>query len=154
MKSNNMHSLARQRFFDRQVHMQIWKDSMAGENEKRIISIFEQIGFKEGVDYIRQHPIGGRFVIDFAFVNEQFAIEVDGTSHNEKQQKKLDDKRDRYLRTVGWVPLRVREEDLVGQKGSFYKALIKEIVDERRAQWQDGKLYEIDIPRYEDADFD
>lgn len=147
-------NLHRQRFFDRQVHMPVWKKSMAGENEERIINIFNQIGFFEGSDFVRQHPIGERFVIDFAFVSEQFAIEVDGTNHDEKKQKALDKRRDSYLRTVNWVPLRIREEDLRGERGSFYKSLIKEIVEERRKQWQGGKLYEIEIPRYEEADFE
>jgi very-short-patch-repair endonuclease len=145
--------LARQRFFAKPVHHPAWKKNMAGENEDRIIIILENLGYKEGRDYVRQHPIGERFVIDFAWVNEQVALEVDGGSHDDKKQKEKDRRRDSYLRTINWVPMRVRETDFEGFRGSFYKALIKEIVEERRAAWTVGNLYPVDFPNYVDQDF-
>ena len=149
----NFMSLARQRFFDKQVHMQVWKDSMAGQNEERTIQILTSLGYVLGKDFVRQHPIGERFVIDIAFVNEQVAIEVDGKSHLEKKQRGYDKKRDKYLRVNDWVAIRIDERDMFGFKGSFYKSLIRDIVEERRAQWEVGVLVEIEIPNYDERDY-
>lgn len=49
--------------------------------------------------------------------------------------------------------LRIKEEWLFGYKGSFYRALIKEIVEERREQWKVGSLFAIDVPNYEESDY-
>lgn len=141
-------------FFSTIVHKKEWKDSMAGKNEEKVISVLEGIGFKCGVDFVRQYPIGERFVIDIAFVNEQIAIEVDGKGHNETKQRKMDEKRDRYLKDNNWIPIRIKDKEFFGFKGSFYKSLIKMIVSERREQWNKGTLYEIDIPNYVDEDYE
>ena len=79
--------LARQRFFDKQVKMKEWRESMAGDNEEKVINVLKSLDFYEKIDFERQYPIGERFVIDIAFVKEQVVIEVDGKSHNEKKQK-------------------------------------------------------------------
>lgn len=147
-------SLARIRFFEKQVHMEEWKKSMSGKNEEDVIKILDSIGYKIGEDYVRQHPIGERFVIDFAFVKEQIALEVDGISHNVKRQKKLDIKRDKYLLSNNWVSLRIKDSELHGYKLSFYKNLIREIVKERREQWNIGTLHNIDIPHYNEKDYE
>jgi very-short-patch-repair endonuclease len=133
--------------------MKEWKDNMAGQNEDGAIKIFDLLGYSLGSDYVRQYPIGERFVLDFAFVNEQVAIEIDGDSHRTKKQKAIDAKRDKYLSRNGWVPLRIYDKDLNGYKGSFFKNLIREIVEERRKQYDIGKLYAIDIPNYVDEDY-
>jgi very-short-patch-repair endonuclease len=147
-------SLHRIKFFEKQVHDQRWKDSMAGENEKPVIHILEACGYVLGKDFLRQHPIGERFVIDFAFVNEQIAIEVDGKSHEAKNQKRLDRMRDSYLLNNNWVPIRIKDKDIFGWKMSFYKSLIKEVVEERRLQWSKGELYAIDIPNFNQNDYE
>jgi len=149
-----MSTLVRQRFFDKTVHHPAWKDAMSGENEERALTLFDAMGYKLNKDFVRQHPIGERFVIDFAFVNEQVAIEIDGKSHLAKKQMKMDDSRDMYLRHNNWIPIRIQDSDLFGYKMSFYKNLIKDIVGERRKQWEIGQLYEIEIPNYKDEDYE
>ena len=146
--------LARQKFFDKQVHMKAWRDAMAGENESRIMEILRGMGYIEGKDYQRQYPIGERFVIDFAFVNEQIAIEVDGTNHDSRKQRAIDEARDKFLARNMWVPIRIREEDLYGDKGRFYKNLINELVAERRAQWEIGVLRPFEVPKYIAEDYE
>lgn len=146
--------LQRQRFFSYIVQKKEWKDCMAGKNEEGAIKILDTLGYKLDEDYVRQYPIGERFVIDFAFVKERIALEIDGESHLRKAQKKSDKQRDSYLFRNGWIALRMFDWDLTGYKGSFHKSLIKEIVEERRKQWEGGFLYEIDIPNYKEGDYD
>lgn len=149
-----MNSLARIRFFEKQVHNQNWKNTMSGKNEDKVIEVLEGCGFVQDKDFVRQHPIGERFVLDFAFVNEQVAIEVDGKSHKREKQRGSDKKRDSYLRSNEWVVIRIDDEELFGYKLSFYKNLMKEIVLERREQWEKGALFAIDIPYYKDEDYE
>lgn len=144
---------ARQMFFGRQVHMSAWKDSMSGKNELRCIEMLESLGYKLGIDYVRQHPLAEKFVLDFAFVKEQVAIEVDGKNHNTSIQRMKDDKRDRFLTLYEWVPLRFKEEWMFGTRASFCRSLIREVVNERRAQWEAGALSAIDVPRFKDEDY-
>lgn len=151
-----MSSLARQRFFQKQVHMSEWKNSMSGQNEEQARWFLENVlGYTADTDYVRQHPIGERFVIDFAFVNEQVAVEIDGANHLGKKQRKIDAKRDKYLTENNWVSVRINDVDFKNKnKMRFYKALIHDIVDERRKQWEIGSLYAVDIPNYKDEDYE
>ena len=128
---------------------------MAGKNEDPVIKIIESIGYILGKDFVRQHPIGEKFVMDFAFVNEQVSIEVDGDSHKDSKQKRKDEKRDKYLHDNNWVSIRIPDEQLKNTyKLSFYKSLIRDIVEERRDMWTKGALYAIDVPYYIDEDYE
>lgn len=145
--------ICRQRFFSETVFLEEFRTAMSGKNEERAISMLQSLGYCIGSDFVRQFPIGERFVIDFAFVHEQVAIEIDGKNHNSKKQKEKDKRRDKYLRSVNWIPIRIKDEDMFGYKSFFYKNIIKEIIHERRAQYEEGVLYPIDIPIYVDQDY-
>lgn len=147
-------SLARIHFFTKIVKKEEWKKSMAGKNEDSVIRVILGLGYVENIDFYRQYPIGERFVIDVAFKNEQVAVEVDGENHKRKEQAALDRKRDSYLKDNNWVSIRVKDKEFFGYKGSFYKSLIKQIVEERREQYQKGILYPIEIPRYVNEDYE
>lgn len=124
----NLPNIWRIKFFENQVHQQIWKDQMCGKNEERCIKIFESLGYIKDQDYVRQYPIGERFVLDFAFIKERVAVEVDGKNHRQEKQRKIDEKRDRYLYSIGWIPIRVKDDELFGQKGSFTKILSRRLL--------------------------
>lgn len=143
-------SIYRQIFFDTTVHIQAIKDTISGKNEEEVIRTLITVGFQLGVDFKRQYPIGNRFVIDLAFVNEQVAVEVDGNDHQRKNHKVIDKKRDRFLRENNWVPIRIKDKEFFGYKQLFYKYLIKDVVLERRTQFQSGKLFPIEIPDFND----
>ena len=96
-------------------------------------------GYRLGKDYVRQHPIASLYVVDFAFINEQVVIEVDGENHNSKKQIKKDQSRDFYLRSNGWVVIRIADRNF--QKNpAFFRYLIKEVVQERREQYEKAML--------------
>lgn len=141
-------------FFDKQVYMDVWKEAMAGKNEEKVISTLEGLGYKLGTDFERQYPIAERYVIDIAFPKEKVALEVDGNNHREARQKNKDKIRDRYLREHKWVTIRIPDNEFFGFKGSYYKWLIKEVLDERREQYQNGDLYDIDFTRFKESDYE
>lgn len=148
-------SLHRIRFFEKIVHLPAWRDSLAGKNEEPVIKIIESVGYTLGKDFVRQYPIGERFVMDFAFINEQVSIEVDGENHKYRKQRKLDEMRDKFLHENNWVSIRVPDAKINTIYGrSFFKSLIMEIVEERRAQWEIGQLVALDVPYFKDEDFE
>lgn len=141
----------RQMFFDKQVHMKEWKDAMSGKNELEVIAAIESLGFEIGTDFVRQHPIGDFFVVDIAFKPERIAIEVDGSSHDSKKQKRRDSLRDNFFYQNGWVVIRVKDKRF-NENATFYKFLISDVVEERRKQLASGELFQIDIPAFDRED--
>ncbi|MEE9559100.1 MAG: endonuclease domain-containing protein [Candidatus Brocadiales bacterium] len=57
----------------------------------------------EGLKFRRQHPIGN-YVVDFACLEKQIVIEVDGGQHTIEKNK--DEERDRWLEKEGYKVLR------------------------------------------------
>lgn len=154
MNKQDRKVLARYRFFDKTVHHPKIKETISGKNENLVMRLLDNLGYKQNVDYVRQYPFVNRFVFDFAFVDEQIALEVDGKSHDSKPMVKKDKVRDRFLIENNWIPLRIQDKDLFGFKGSFYKSLIKEIVETRREHRLKGKLYPMDIPSFKEEEYD
>jgi very-short-patch-repair endonuclease len=151
---SNRSEISRAIFFDTSVHLQKVKDCLSGENEEQVIRVLEGMDYKLGNDFVRQHPIGLKYVLDFAFVNEQVAIEIDGASHKQKKQKRMDTIRDRFLHSNNWVTIRIQDDEFHGYKASFYKSLIREIVEERRKQYKQGLLFPIDFPKFVESDYE
>jgi very-short-patch-repair endonuclease len=131
MPNNRASHIARQHFFSKQVYMDVWKDSMAGENEKAVLEILEEWKYIQGFDFERQYPIGDRYVIDIAFPSEKVAIEVDGIQHLSDSQRKKDKERDDFLRFNGWVVVRVLDKKFF-KNPTFYKHLLHEVIEERK----------------------
>lgn len=124
---------------------------MAGKNEDRAMVILESLGFVLGKDFVRQFPMGGSFVVDFAFINERVVLEIDGKSHYSGLQREKDKKRDHYLASNDWIPLRIKEDSMYGYMGSFYRNLIREVVLDRRVKFEEGRIWAVEIPNYDSA---
>lgn len=144
----------RDHYFDINVHNQKIKDCISGKNEIKVLEVLQYLGYKINQDFVRQHPIGNKFVCDFAFINEQIVIEIDGDSHNKKKIKKMDELRDRFFYENGWVVIRIKDKEFFGFKLLFYKNLIKEVVEERREQYNSGNLYSIDMPDFNEKNYE
>ena len=121
-------NIRRDIYFDITIHINKIKDCISGENEEKVINVFKNLEYQQGIDYERQFPIGNRFVLDFAFPKLKICIEIDGKSHEKKKQIKIDKKRDKFLYDMGWVVIRIPDEKFFGNSGTFYKFLIKEVV--------------------------
>lgn len=127
----DIRQVTRQNFFSKQVHMEAWKKSMTGENEKLFIEILDMNGYKRDQDYKWQYPIADRYIIDVAFPDEKIAVEIDDDTHRCIKKIRKDAQRDSFLQWNNWVVLRIPERRLIEDR-SFYYHLIKEIVEERR----------------------
>jgi len=59
----------------------------------------------QGVQFLRQKPMGP-FILDFYAKEPKLAIELDGSQHFSIENKKKDENRDAYVKTLGVFTLR------------------------------------------------
>ncbi len=76
----------------------------------------------------RQHPIGP-WVADCACPAIRLAIEVDGPSHDDVDQKTWDEMKTEYLRTSGWRVIRIKNADISQAFGEVEARIIAEVGD-------------------------
>lgn len=60
----------------------------------------------------RQHQIGD-YIVDFYCAEQKLVIELDGSVHESEQRKKIDKKRDAYLKTLGNTIIRISNSELL-----------------------------------------
>ncbi len=66
----------------------------------------------QGLKFRRQCPIGP-YIVDFACLSAGLIVEVDGDSHETEKGKRHDLNRDGYLKSLGYVVLRIDEPDVI-----------------------------------------
>ena len=67
-----------------------------------------QLGYR----FLRQYSVD-HFVIDFYCPDLKLAIEVDGASHNDPEQKKYDIQRQKYLEEFNIKFVRIKDEEFL-----------------------------------------
>lgn len=77
--------------------------------EKCFIKFLEDNGYAQKYYIEREYSVFP-YYIDFAFVNEKIAVEIDGSQHIlDEQRKKRDKKKDELLNSLGWSVVRFTE---------------------------------------------
>ncbi|RWD67972.1 endonuclease domain-containing protein [Mesorhizobium sp.] len=66
----------------------------------------------DGLKFRRQSPIGP-YIVDFVCPSVKLIVEVDGDLHETEAGKRHDANRDSYLRSLGYVILRIDEPDVI-----------------------------------------
>jgi very-short-patch-repair endonuclease/ribosomal protein S27AE len=93
-----------------------WKGwSGRGESsypEKYVATLLSE----EGLVFEREHRVL-RFSIDFAFVSQKIALEVDGKQHQYPAQERHDKDRDKLLEKEGWVIFRLKWKSVRNETG-------------------------------------
>lgn len=68
---------------------------------------------EKGVNYTPQYPLRQGYTADFAILDKNTIIEVDGEHwHSGKKRQKKDRFRDYQLRRAGWEIIRIPERDI------------------------------------------
>ena len=97
-----------------------WKLSGRGREsypEKIFREFLESFGAIKNVDFFQNYPVG-RYLLDFAYLDVKYYIEIDGSQHLEPKAIEHDKKRDKWLLGQGWVGLRIPVKKL--KKLLFY----------------------------------
>ena len=88
-----------------------WRLSNVSYPEKLFIEYVESNGLDKKYSIIREYSVFPYF-IDFAFVNQMVAIEIDGSQHLLPERKERDNKKDKLLNELGWLVIRVSEKEI------------------------------------------
>lgn len=89
-----------------------WRLKNMSYPEKCFQKILEDNGLDKQYLICREYSVFPYF-IDFAFVDENIAVEIDGSQHLEEGRKKRDKNKDALLLSKGWRILRVPANDVV-----------------------------------------
>jgi primosomal protein N' (replication factor Y) len=90
------------------------------EAEKRLWNLLRYRGL-EGFKFRRQRPIGP-FIADFACIEEQIIIEVDGGQHADNV---ADERRTAWLTARGWRVLRFWNHDVLNNIDGVHRMLVE-----------------------------
>ena len=70
------------------------------------------------------------YYIDFAFVNEKVAVEIDGSQHLDEERSKKDKEKDELLKSQGWCIIRI-SEDVVKTDWDIIDAKLKSVLKDK-----------------------
>ena len=79
-----------------------------------------------GYKFKRQYSVD-HFVIDFYCPELKLAVEVDGESHNNPEQREYDIKRQKYLERFHIKFVRIKDEELLGNPNKAFMKIEDEI---------------------------
>ena len=92
--------------------------------EKCFQKILEDNGLDKKYLIYREYSVFPYF-IDFAFINEKVAVEIDGSQHLEENRKKRDDEKDALLLSKGWKVLRIAANEVTHDGTKALEAVLE-----------------------------
>ena len=105
-----------------------WRLSNVSYPEKLFIEYVESNGLDKKYSIVREYSVFPYF-IDFAFVNQMVAIEIDGSQHLLPERKERDDKKDKLLNELGWLVIRVSEKEIKTNIGETFNQILSILKD-------------------------
>jgi len=83
----------------------------------------------DGKKFRRQYSIG-YYIADFCCPSEKIIIELDGDPHGDYQRIEKDEKRDKYLESLGFTVIRV-ENRIVFQDPEYLKNEVRKVLSKK-----------------------
>lgn len=117
----------RDRKADNLVRKQLWLEQCAWVNRRTLTPsearLWSAIRARQlGVQFRREVPLAGRYIVDFCAPSARLVVEVDGRYH--ESRRRADARRDAELRGLGYRVLRV-EAALVMRDLAAVVALVR-----------------------------
>jgi len=100
-----------------------WRLKNMSYPEKCFQKILEDNGLDKKYLIYREYSVFPYF-IDFAFINEKLAVEIDGSQHLEEDRKKRDVKKDKLLLSKGWKILRIAANEVTHDGAKALNAVL------------------------------
>ena len=119
---------ARLKFMKEHPEQTAWRLKNMSYPEKCFQKILEDNGLDKKYLIYREYSVFPYF-IDFAFINEKLAVEIDGSQHLEEERKKRDNKKDKLLVSKGWRVLRIAANEVTHDGTNALNAVIEMLGD-------------------------
>ena len=110
-----------------------WRQKNMSYPEKCFKKILEDNGLDKKYLIYREYSVFPYF-IDYAFINEKLAVEIDGSQHLEEDRKNRDEKKDALLLSKGWKILRIAANEVTHDGTKALKAVL-DMLEESIAQY-------------------
>ena len=101
-----------------------WRLKNMSYPEKCFQKILEDNGLDKKYLIYREYSVFPYF-IDFAFINEKVAVEIDGSQHLEENRKKRDNEKDALLLSKGWKILRIAANEVTHDGTKALEAVLE-----------------------------
>lgn len=88
-----------------------WRKSNISYPEKIFLKEIIKLGWNKNHLIVREYSFFPYF-IDFAFINEKVAVEIDGSQHLLNERKDSDKRKDDLLIEKGWRIIRIKAKDI------------------------------------------
>jgi very-short-patch-repair endonuclease len=105
-----------------------WRLSNISYPEKLFVEYVEKNGLDKKYSIIREYSVFPYFV-DFAFINQMVAVEIDGSQHLLPERKESDDKKDNLLNELGWLVIRISEKEIKTNIENVFKQILSILKD-------------------------
>ena len=105
-----------------------WRLSNISYPEKLCIEYIEKNGLDKKYSIVREYSVFPYFV-DFAFLNEMVAVEIDGSQHLLPERKERDNKKDKLLNDLGWLVVRISEKEIKTNIENVFNEIISILKD-------------------------
>jgi very-short-patch-repair endonuclease/transposase-like protein len=102
---------ARLKFMKENPDKTAWRKKNLSYPEKLFLDKITELGWDKKYCIEREFSFFPYF-IDFAFLNEKIAVEIDGSQHLMEERKILDEKKDKLLIDSGWKVIRITENEV------------------------------------------
>jgi very-short-patch-repair endonuclease len=111
-----------------------WRLKNMSYPEKCFQKILEDNGLDKKYLIYREYSVFPYF-IDFAFINEKLAVEIDGSQHLEEDRKKKDEEKDKLLLSKGWKVLRITATEVTHDGTKALKGVL-DMLEEPTMQYE------------------
>jgi very-short-patch-repair endonuclease len=131
-------------FVDKSIKHPKVRQCISSPREYEFMNYLDYIGFRLNVDYVHQfvcsqEEMGLVAVADFCFPNEKLVIELDGKTHNHKDQKNADERRDKTFIANNYMVIRIKVP-MSNYDYTYFQYIIKDLYEERHEAYQSGRM--------------
>lgn len=116
-----------------------WRLKNMSYPEKCFQKILEDNGLDKKYLIYREYSVFPYF-IDFAFINEKVAVEIDGSQHLEEDRRKRDNEKDALLISNGWRVLRISASEVIHGEKYLLKPLLEVLENNKKTYTKVGIL--------------